>query len=275
MKHYFLLLILFAFVAPGFCAQDPLILGAESEAGDCWFAKVFECPEGQALSGVRWYNNDQNSVFPGIYVATTLGDIEESVLVAENVTGNSLTMSEVNFTNSVSVEGDIYIIFKFPEDSGLEFNGTGGGAGIGVLKDGSSAGSWMSGDYYVWCSLSEGVNFEITPIISEIGEDTLIMGRAGAAVLPNIFSASCYPNPFNPVVRIDYNLPEAEHVEIEIFDIQGSCVINLKDEIMPRGNHSVLWNGMSAKGNRVSSGQYLVKVSAGNESLVNKVTLLK
>ncbi len=84
-----------------------------------------------------------------------------------------------------------------------------------------------------------------------------------------------YPNPFNPVTNIEYRLPERTSVSIEVFNSAGQKVATLVDGERPAGRHSIKWDGTDDSGIRVSSGIYLYRLSAGNNSESRKMLLLK
>ncbi|MFQ6614065.1 MAG: FlgD immunoglobulin-like domain containing protein, partial [Fidelibacterota bacterium] len=84
-----------------------------------------------------------------------------------------------------------------------------------------------------------------------------------------------YPNPFNPVTRIEYNLPEDIQVKITVYDLMGKEVRILVDERKTAGFQSTRWDGRDSAGRSVASGLYLVSMSAGKWSAVRKVMLLK
>ncbi|HET6463646.1 MAG TPA: FlgD immunoglobulin-like domain containing protein [Candidatus Krumholzibacteria bacterium] len=84
-----------------------------------------------------------------------------------------------------------------------------------------------------------------------------------------------HPNPFNPSTEIRYVLPAASQVEIVIYDATGRMVRTLGDEVQPRGEHSVRWDGRDITGATVSSGVYFVKLNANGETRTQKVVLLK
>jgi len=99
---------------------------------------------------------------------------------------------------------------------------------------------------------------------------------AKKAELPEGYELSQnYPNPFNPSTQIAYSLPQAEHVTIEIFNINGRLIKTLVDKMMPAGDHTVEWNATNEIGDRVSSGVYLYRFSAGEISQSKKMTLVK
>jgi hypothetical protein len=83
------------------------------------------------------------------------------------------------------------------------------------------------------------------------------------------------PNPFNPETTIAFSLPEPNDVRLEIYDVAGRRVTTLVDERLGAGEHRVEWNGMGATGDRVASGVYFYKLTAGRENVSRKMVLLK
>ena len=81
---------------------------------------------------------------------------------------------------------------------------------------------------------------------------------------------SAYPNPFNPSTIISFDLPDADMVSLDIFDIAGRQVASLISEYMIPGSHQIVWNP-----GQLSSGIYFVKLIAGNTSLNQKITYVK
>jgi hypothetical protein len=79
-----------------------------------------------------------------------------------------------------------------------------------------------------------------------------------------------YPNPFNAVTTISYDLPAADNVRLEIYNLMGQKVEILADDWMEAGNHSIQWN---AEG--YSSGIYFYKLTTGDKTVTKRMTLLK
>jgi hypothetical protein len=84
-----------------------------------------------------------------------------------------------------------------------------------------------------------------------------------------------YPNPFNPVTKISYSIPEACKVKLEIFNILGQKIRALVDEDQAVGKKTVSWDGRDEKGTSVASGVYFYKLKAGNFSQTNKMVLIR
>ena len=87
--------------------------------------------------------------------------------------------------------------------------------------------------------------------------------------------AQNYPNPFNPSTSLRYTIPQNADVRLEIFNVLGQLVKVLVNEPQNAGVKTVVWDGTNALGNRVASGVYLYKLTAGNFVQTRKMILLK
>ncbi|MDD5362568.1 MAG: T9SS type A sorting domain-containing protein [Ignavibacteria bacterium] len=83
-----------------------------------------------------------------------------------------------------------------------------------------------------------------------------------------------YPNPSNPVSKIDFELPSDSYVKIEIFDLTGRLITKLEDGKRSAGYHSVKFDGSN-----LSSGIYYYRLNAqsGNDNFIKtyKLVLIK
>jgi len=86
---------------------------------------------------------------------------------------------------------------------------------------------------------------------------------------------AAYPNPFNPVVTIGFNIPAECHVTLEIFNIKGNRVTTLVDAHHQSGTYDYTWNGVDDNSREVAGGVYFYKMQAGNYSETRKMILLK
>ncbi len=90
-----------------------------------------------------------------------------------------------------------------------------------------------------------------------------------------VLTATHYPNPFNPQVRIDFSLPKQGPVQLKVYDLKGGLVRTLLDEQHEAGPHHVIWDGTDDGGRASASGVYFYEVTAGMETVLGKVTMLK
>jgi hypothetical protein len=79
-----------------------------------------------------------------------------------------------------------------------------------------------------------------------------------------------YPNPFNPSTTISYQLAQAGHVSVKIYDIRGVQVAELVNASQSAGRYSVTWNA-----DGYPSGIYLYEITAGDFSQTNRMLLIR
>ncbi len=84
-----------------------------------------------------------------------------------------------------------------------------------------------------------------------------------------------YPNPFNPMTVIRFSVPEAQSVELAVYDVRGVRVRTLVSETMEAGHHQVNWMGRDDHGRSVASGAYFYRLTSGGKSMVGKMLLMK
>ena len=84
-----------------------------------------------------------------------------------------------------------------------------------------------------------------------------------------------FPNPFNPVTTINYDLPKEGKVSLIVYDLMGREVTRLTDNFMPAGYHTVRWNARNQYGMEVSAGVYFYHIQAGEFVKTQKMILLK
>ncbi|MBN2000343.1 PKD domain-containing protein [candidate division KSB1 bacterium] len=84
-----------------------------------------------------------------------------------------------------------------------------------------------------------------------------------------------YPNPFNPTTTFQYELPNAGHVQLTIYDVAGRQVRSLVDKHHQPGVYNIKWNATDDKGLPVAAGLYLCRMKAGDFVQVRKLAFVK
>jgi hypothetical protein len=111
---------------------------------------------------------------------------------------------------------------------------------------------------------NDGMPFSATDCITVVGNAPSKVQPSDAVLgFPN-------PNPFNPVTRISYAIPEAQHVRLTVYDVAGRLVEELVNEVNAAGKYIVEWDA----GN-MPSGIYFYRFEAGNFAETRKAILLK
>lgn len=134
----------------------------------------------------------------------------------------------------------------------------------------------LDSSYFTYTKLSAGDGGSIVDNWSNYGEsfDPWLASRATGQVqqsLPERFALkAAYPNPFNPAVTIPFELPQASHVKLAIYDIRGSRVATLVDGMRDAGRYEAVFDG-----SKLSSGVYLYRLTAGGYTSTQKIVLMK
>lgn len=128
-------------------------------------------------------------------------------------------------------------------------------------------------DHFVIVNGVMGVNEDRTAKVFWMNRDEITSGEPPLTETSRpseVELHNAYPNPFNPVTEIQYTLPEAEHIRLEVYDMTGRKISLLADGHQQAGQHSVTFDGT-----RLSSGVYIYRLTAGDLVLSHKMTLIK
>ena len=84
-----------------------------------------------------------------------------------------------------------------------------------------------------------------------------------------------HPNPFNPIVTINFDIYRTTDINLKIYNSKGQFVKDLINDLVIPGNYQITWNGLDNKGKLVGSGIYFIQLQ--NERLFNtkKILLVK
>jgi len=184
-----------------------------------------------------------------------LGDAFVRDIRAENLNDSN----EVWIVNVTSSEDEVILgweVFQLPDnfDVGIDLDGDG---------------------------LFENLLVYETITVATGSQFTLLAGANALATVPMAIPTEFamhqnYPNPFNPTTTIAYDLPELSDVKITVYDITGREVIQLVNSVQkPAGYHDIIWTGMDAGYNQVSTGLYFTRIEAGDFSKTIKMLFLK
>ena len=150
-----------------------------------------------------------------------------------------------------------------------------------------------NGNYLITISKSPGTSLEVTPdneIVWEANYSTYAMWRASRipksilsdmqmentlslnnTIIPNECNIEkIYPNPFNPIINIDYEISEFSFVSAKILNLRGQLIDILYSGYKKPGNYSILWDGSLQP-----SGMYLFVLDNQTSILIQKIMLVK
>jgi len=132
----------------------------------------------------------------------------------------------------------------------------------------------------VGCELWQGPDADAGAVYFDnvgmnISTDVLTTEEADV-VTPNEFALlGNYPNPFNPVTTLRFDLDYTSKVNLTVYNILGNEIITLQNGELQAGRHAIQWNASNAYGQKVPSGLYLYKVTSDSRILTGKMLLMK
>jgi len=255
----------------------------EDSCAAIWIA----IPDGQALSGIEWYNNDGLVAFPGIYFESGVPEsplaLDETIMAAENVAGESSAWSSVTFSEPVTCASEgLYVLFRFPAGIQATAFGQGGGPAIGYVGQSQGAPGWLCSDGEDWKKVGGEFGFAVLPIFVDAAPGILqLLGGPGGnqateLLVPLVTAMEApYPNPFNPATELHFSVSQGQGVELAIYDIRGHLVRRLAQGYHEAGRYEVLWQGDDQNGRRMASGVYFARFRAGNTVMNHRLALVK
>ncbi len=129
-----------------------------------------------------------------------------------------------------------------------------------------------NGAHSAWILVSE----------SQVGQLVLlpvtltVSGGVSGISTPSVFALNGnYPNPFNPMTKISFNLPTEGRTTVEVLDVRGHLVRTLHTGVLGEGSHELTWNGRDNSNQMVAAGLYLARLRTEGYEATVKMTLAK
>jgi hypothetical protein len=114
-------------------------------------------------------------------------------------------------------------------------------------------------------------------LITDQSDATFTIDYSYPSIIEKKIVFQNYPNPFNPITSITYTIPSglSAPVTLKIYDIRGTLVRTLVNDVKGEGIYTVEWNATDNYGSRVSCGVYLCRITAGELDQTRKMILMK
>jgi hypothetical protein len=108
-----------------------------------------------------------------------------------------------------------------------------------------------------------------------VGIDLNQKQGAGQAIRQGLapMTAMTAPNPFQIQTRLDIQVPTADLLHIQVFDVRGREVFNTRQTVQA-GSNSWVWHGQDMIGHRLSTGLYFVKLTSSSASISKKLLMI-
>lgn len=178
-------------------------------------------------------------------------------------------------TIRIAVSGDTARIYVDENPEPVSVGVSGESTSDNYIKIGDGSGDAIGG-YLDWCILDlsdayapgEGEAIPEALIVDYF--DTNVADNSNAAK-PDVYALrQNYPNPFNPSTTIQFQIPQADHVKVAIFNSLGQRVEVLTDKTYDSGVYELTFDAA-----KYSSGLYFYKIETNAFTDVKKMMLLK
>ncbi len=110
----------------------------------------------------------------------------------------------------------------------------------------------------------------VTIFVDSVGTISSLENETDVKAVTSYELSQNYPNPFNPTTTIQFALPQAAFVMLEVFNIVGERVDVLVSQELNSGKYNYEWNGLT-----LTSGVYFYRLRAGSFVETRKMILLK
>jgi len=128
----------------------------------------------------------------------------------------------------------------------------------------------------------EYVKVDISEIqlIGQDGQDIPVEAKGNGSVSLELIPMQYalyqnFPNPFNPVTEIQFDVPDLSMVELVVYNLMGQQVRRLVNGEIRAGYHRVVWDGLNDRGESVSTGVYIYSLTSPSFHNTKKMVLLK
>ena len=211
-------------------------------------------------------------------LVSSFGNIELNIQSNEKIMGIQFDMkynaSELNFTGAEAIPND-FMFEYIDKDNGII---------RGLMFS-------LEGKILNQNDIESLIAFDFTPNndfdgISTIEFlDVIIAGKDGIQLESSLSSInintsdlipftttlhSSYPNPFNPITQISYELANDENINISVYDARGRHVDELINGFQNSGEYNISWNASNQ-----ASGTYFIQMNTENQTMAEKIVLIK
>ena len=244
---------------------------------------IFEAYEGD-YSLKQWgqYDGAENYGSFGQWLEVGLAGLE---------VGSQPTLSGMMFSHADDWIGNgvnsAYLAFYYYDD---DYSMTGPGWETTDLIDASSASSeWLhrevtgtvpEGTVWVWAGVeyyqaSNNDNGSVYTDMLEMDVSDNVSVDLGAGLPGEFKLLGNFPNPFNPVTKLSFDIDYRSNVIVTIYNILGNEITTIQNGEMNPGRYSLTWNATNDQGKSMSTGMYLYKVTSDSRVLTGKMLLMK
>ncbi len=250
-------------------SQLDRIVGAVAPEGGAFLIKRFSVPPGATIAGVRFASNDKNTAFPRVILLRgPCRSISECALIAETADVTPIGTHRLTVPlQPVRAERweDLYVAIELPATNGAARFGQGPGI-LSRQLDATGDSYFASGRAGHFGAMDVEYDMELVFVGAQKADSEQPLAKPSVRMLPN---------PFNPVVALEFSVPSTMPVRIDIYDAAGRRVRSFPSQVFLPGVHQLRWDGRDNNQRELASGIYLARIRIGGSSFTEKLVLAK
>lgn len=137
-----------------------------------------------------------------------------------------------------------------------------------------------TGTYAVTCSAPGYQPVTIEDIVITMNQTTacnftMTVGNTDPVQIASTRLRGNFPNPFNAMTTINFDVKNTQKIKVEIYNIKGQFIRTLVDEPKNSGRYSIIWDGRDEFGKAVASGIYHCRMQSSEYRGTHKMILFK
>jgi predicted GH43/DUF377 family glycosyl hydrolase len=136
-----------------------------------------------------------------------------------------------------------------------------------VMKEDSTYRMWYYGRSGTGAEMAGQIGYATAP-----HDPTVAIEESPVGLPSMVHLHDAYPNPFNPVTTLRYDLTQGSHLSLIVYDLSGREVARLVESYMGPGFHQVQWGGRNDSGQLVPSGIYIARLRSATPGKPGLVT---
>jgi hypothetical protein len=94
-------------------------------------------------------------------------------------------------------------------------------------------------------------------------------------MITSVSLSPCSPNPCREAAKISYTLPKDGDVSLKVYDVSGRVVRVLETGNRKGGVHDMIWDLKDESGRCAANGIYFYRLCVGNQTLTQKLTVVR
>ncbi|MCE1164967.1 MAG: T9SS type A sorting domain-containing protein [Bacteroidetes bacterium] len=253
----------------GFGLNNSAVVYLTSNGGTNWYSGALGLSATSLFTSALAFNDAKligvaalSGSFPSISRTTNGGTSWTVINAGGSATTTNSALKWINGTNTVYFLGQVAASSCFYKSTD---------AGLSWTSQTCSGVNFFHFDFVRVGTTVTGYASTLSGAIYKLTETVTLVNSGGTTVPTEYKLEQNYPNPFNPSTTISFSIPKQEFVTLKVYNSAGKEVAVIVNKQLNAGKYEENFNASE----KLSSGVYFYKLTAGNFSETRKFMLIK